>query len=164
MFELADRLVGIYKTDNCTKSITINPGSFAESMKVVQCTQLRVLLLNVTTLVSFARLITTLNVTLVVSSWNRGSSGIVVCRALCKAVCYVKQLAKAVCSTISFLKLLFSHLIEVQLDTLVFHLEADRHMRWSPGLDMSCFASKPRYNALRALLMLRPGQFAYQLI
>ncbi|KAJ1263499.1 hypothetical protein BS78_09G189500 [Paspalum vaginatum] len=35
MFELADRLVGIYKTDNCTKSITINPESFAESMKVV---------------------------------------------------------------------------------------------------------------------------------
>lgn len=35
MFELADRLVGIYKTDNCTKSITINPRSFAESMKVV---------------------------------------------------------------------------------------------------------------------------------
>uniref|UniRef100_A0A452ZFI6 Uncharacterized protein n=5 Tax=Aegilops tauschii TaxID=37682 RepID=A0A452ZFI6_AEGTS len=33
MFELADRLVGIYKTDNCTKSITINPGSFAESTK-----------------------------------------------------------------------------------------------------------------------------------
>ncbi|KYR00167.1 structural maintenance of chromosome protein [Tieghemostelium lacteum] len=28
MFELADRLVGIYKTDNCTKSITINPSSF----------------------------------------------------------------------------------------------------------------------------------------
>ncbi|KAK8710156.1 hypothetical protein V6N13_145495 [Hibiscus sabdariffa] len=28
MFELADRLVGIYKTDNCTKSITINPNSF----------------------------------------------------------------------------------------------------------------------------------------
>ncbi|XP_058187253.1 structural maintenance of chromosomes protein 4-like [Rhododendron vialii] len=28
MFELADRLVGIYKTDNCTKSITINPGGF----------------------------------------------------------------------------------------------------------------------------------------
>ena len=24
MFELADRLVGIYKTDNCTKSVTIN--------------------------------------------------------------------------------------------------------------------------------------------
>jgi structural maintenance of chromosome 4 len=29
MFELADRLVGIYKTENCTKSITINPNSFA---------------------------------------------------------------------------------------------------------------------------------------
>jgi len=28
MFELADRLVGIYKTNNCTKSITINPRSF----------------------------------------------------------------------------------------------------------------------------------------
>lgn len=33
MFELADRLIGIYKTDNCTKSITINPGSFAISEK-----------------------------------------------------------------------------------------------------------------------------------
>ncbi|KAI8546741.1 hypothetical protein RHMOL_Rhmol07G0143200 [Rhododendron molle] len=29
MFELADRLVGIYKPDNCTRSITVNPGSFA---------------------------------------------------------------------------------------------------------------------------------------
>ena len=29
MFELADRLVGIYKTDNTTKSVTINPGFFA---------------------------------------------------------------------------------------------------------------------------------------
>jgi structural maintenance of chromosome 4 len=29
MFELADRLVGIYKTDNCTKSIAINPGAFS---------------------------------------------------------------------------------------------------------------------------------------
>merc|ERR1711998_93960 len=28
MFELADRLVGIYKTNDCTKSITINPNSF----------------------------------------------------------------------------------------------------------------------------------------
>jgi structural maintenance of chromosome 4 len=28
MFELADRLVGIYKTDNCTKSVTINPHAF----------------------------------------------------------------------------------------------------------------------------------------
>ena len=27
MFELADRLVGIYKTDNCTKSVAINPNS-----------------------------------------------------------------------------------------------------------------------------------------
>ncbi|KAJ9564038.1 hypothetical protein OSB04_000004 [Centaurea solstitialis] len=34
MFELADRLVGIYKTDNCTKSITINPGSFVVREKV----------------------------------------------------------------------------------------------------------------------------------
>lgn len=25
MFELADRLVGIYKTHNCTKSVAINP-------------------------------------------------------------------------------------------------------------------------------------------
>lgn len=33
MFELADRLVGIYKTDNCTKSITINPGSFVDPGK-----------------------------------------------------------------------------------------------------------------------------------
>ncbi|GBF90732.1 structural maintenance protein of chromosomes [Raphidocelis subcapitata] len=28
MFELADRLVGIYKTDNATKTVTINPGEF----------------------------------------------------------------------------------------------------------------------------------------
>ena len=28
MFELADRLVGIYKTDNCAKSIAINPAAF----------------------------------------------------------------------------------------------------------------------------------------
>ncbi|XP_057491270.1 structural maintenance of chromosomes protein 4 [Actinidia eriantha] len=33
MFELADRLVGIYKTDNCTKSITINPASFVVCQK-----------------------------------------------------------------------------------------------------------------------------------
>lgn len=26
MFELADRLVGIYKTENATKSVAINPG------------------------------------------------------------------------------------------------------------------------------------------
>ena len=29
MFELADRLVGIYKTDNATKTVTINPAEFA---------------------------------------------------------------------------------------------------------------------------------------
>lgn len=29
MFELADRLVGIYKTHNCTKSITIDPKAFS---------------------------------------------------------------------------------------------------------------------------------------
>jgi len=28
MFELADRLVGIYKTDNCTKSVVVNPALF----------------------------------------------------------------------------------------------------------------------------------------
>ena len=28
MFELADRLVGIYKTNNCTKSVTIDPRKF----------------------------------------------------------------------------------------------------------------------------------------
>ena len=31
MFELADRLVGIYKTDNCTKSVTINPNLIEET-------------------------------------------------------------------------------------------------------------------------------------
>ncbi|XP_039277022.1 structural maintenance of chromosomes protein 4 [Nilaparvata lugens] len=30
MFELADRLVGIYKTDNCTSSVTINPGIYCQ--------------------------------------------------------------------------------------------------------------------------------------
>jgi len=30
MFELADRLVGIYKTNNCTKSVTINPRTFTK--------------------------------------------------------------------------------------------------------------------------------------
>ncbi|KAJ3680908.1 hypothetical protein LUZ60_015397 [Juncus effusus] len=34
MFELADRLVGIYKTDNCTKSICINPNCFEHCAKV----------------------------------------------------------------------------------------------------------------------------------
>jgi structural maintenance of chromosome 4 len=31
MFELADRLVGIYKTNNCTNSVTINPRAFGVS-------------------------------------------------------------------------------------------------------------------------------------
>lgn len=34
MFELADRLVGIYKTYNCTKSVTINPDKIALSLKI----------------------------------------------------------------------------------------------------------------------------------
>jgi structural maintenance of chromosome 4 len=29
MFELADRLVGVYKTDNQTKTVTVNPRAFA---------------------------------------------------------------------------------------------------------------------------------------
>jgi len=33
MFELADRLVGIYKTNNCTKSVTINPKAFGVNGK-----------------------------------------------------------------------------------------------------------------------------------
>jgi len=28
MFELANRMVGIYKTNNCTNSVTINPNAF----------------------------------------------------------------------------------------------------------------------------------------
>jgi len=32
MFELADRLVGIYKTKNCTKSVTIDPKAFCDIM------------------------------------------------------------------------------------------------------------------------------------
>ena len=31
MFELADRLVGIYKTNDATKSVTINPKMFQEA-------------------------------------------------------------------------------------------------------------------------------------
>lgn len=31
MFELADRLVGIYKTHDATKSVTINPKLFEEA-------------------------------------------------------------------------------------------------------------------------------------
>ena len=32
MFELADRLVGIYKTDNTTKSVTIDPYKMAQAV------------------------------------------------------------------------------------------------------------------------------------
>ena len=35
MFELADRLVGIFKTNDCTKSVTINPPLFAAAGKSV---------------------------------------------------------------------------------------------------------------------------------
>ena len=34
MFELADRLVGIYKTNNCTKSVTINPKAFGKAARL----------------------------------------------------------------------------------------------------------------------------------
>jgi structural maintenance of chromosome 4 len=34
MFELADRLVGIYKTNDTTKSVTINPKSFQQNASV----------------------------------------------------------------------------------------------------------------------------------
>ena len=32
MFELADRLVGIYKTENATKSVTINPKALQQQL------------------------------------------------------------------------------------------------------------------------------------
>ena len=35
MFELADRLVGIYKTQNATKSITIDPRAFSPPSEAV---------------------------------------------------------------------------------------------------------------------------------
>lgn len=35
MFELADRLVGIYKTENCTKSVTINPSSIGQPLQEI---------------------------------------------------------------------------------------------------------------------------------
>jgi Chromosome segregation ATPases len=37
MFELADRLVGIYKTNNCTKSITIDPKAFSNQGQTARC-------------------------------------------------------------------------------------------------------------------------------
>ena len=33
MFELADRLVGIYKTDNTTKSVTVDPHKIAQGLR-----------------------------------------------------------------------------------------------------------------------------------
>lgn len=33
MFELADRLIGIYKTFDCTKSVAIDPGSIWNTIK-----------------------------------------------------------------------------------------------------------------------------------
>lgn len=33
MFELADRLIGIYKTFDCTKSVAIDPGSIRNIIK-----------------------------------------------------------------------------------------------------------------------------------
>ena len=35
MFELADRLIGIYKTYNCTKSVTINPKKISMPLMTV---------------------------------------------------------------------------------------------------------------------------------
>ena len=32
MFELADRLIGIYKTHNCTKSVTIDPHKIGQAV------------------------------------------------------------------------------------------------------------------------------------
>jgi structural maintenance of chromosome 4 len=36
MFELADRLIGIYKTYNCTKSVTINPAKLTMPLAEVK--------------------------------------------------------------------------------------------------------------------------------
>lgn len=36
MFELADRLVGIYKTDNCSKTVTINPSKILEKLLALE--------------------------------------------------------------------------------------------------------------------------------
>lgn len=38
-FELADRLVGVYKTDNATKTVAINPGQFCVGSKTVSMTK-----------------------------------------------------------------------------------------------------------------------------
>jgi hypothetical protein len=39
MFELADRLVGIYKTADVTKSVTINPKKIAAACGLAQATE-----------------------------------------------------------------------------------------------------------------------------
>lgn len=36
MFELADRLVGIYKTNNATKSVTLNPKLLATNLNLAK--------------------------------------------------------------------------------------------------------------------------------
>ena len=33
MFELADRLIGIYKTDDCTKTVTIDPMKIGKTVE-----------------------------------------------------------------------------------------------------------------------------------
>uniref|UniRef100_A0A7S2JYQ7 Structural maintenance of chromosomes protein n=1 Tax=Leptocylindrus danicus TaxID=163516 RepID=A0A7S2JYQ7_9STRA len=54
MFELADRLVGIYKTNNCTKSVTINPRQFGKSAEKSQLAKNRGLLSDKTNTVTMA--------------------------------------------------------------------------------------------------------------
>lgn len=39
MFELADRLVGIYKTDNCTDSVSINPAELCKQTECIVCSE-----------------------------------------------------------------------------------------------------------------------------
>ena len=39
MFELADRLVGIYKTENCTKSVTLNQPDSDPAQSSQDCQQ-----------------------------------------------------------------------------------------------------------------------------
>lgn len=37
MFELADRLIGIYKTSDCTKSVTIAPKKLVQEISPLPC-------------------------------------------------------------------------------------------------------------------------------
>ena len=41
MFELADRLVGIYKTHNCSKTVSINPRKLATQLPLAEQQQQR---------------------------------------------------------------------------------------------------------------------------